>query len=70
MADPEIQIVSNERGEATAVLVPIGLWREIESERETAYLLRSETMRRRLLEAKQRQDGLSIESVVEKLEIE
>jgi antitoxin YefM len=69
MADPEIQIVSNEQGEATAVLVPIELWREIESERETAYLLRSDIMRRRLLEAKQRQDGLSIESVAEKLQI-
>jgi antitoxin YefM len=70
MADPEIQIVSNEQGEATAVLVPITLWREIESERETAYLLRSDAMKRRLLEAKQRQDGLSIESVAEKLEID
>jgi antitoxin YefM len=69
MADSEIQIVSNEQGEATAVLVPIELWREIESQRETAYLLRSENMRRRLLEAKQRSQGLSIESVAEKLEI-
>ena len=39
MANAEIQIVSNEAGEPTAVLVPIELWREIESERETAYLL-------------------------------
>jgi hypothetical protein len=34
----EIQFVSNEQGEPTAVIVPIELWREIESERETAYL--------------------------------
>jgi PHD/YefM family antitoxin component YafN of YafNO toxin-antitoxin module len=64
MASGEIQIVSNEEGETTAVIVPIELWREIESERETAYLLKSEAMRRRLLEAKQRQGGLSIEEVV------
>lgn len=69
MASPEIQIVSNESGQPTAVIVPIELWREIESERETAYLLKSETMKRRLQEAQQRQEGLSFEAVVEKLGI-
>jgi hypothetical protein len=42
---------------------------EIESERETAYLLKSETMRRRLLEAKDRQGGLPLEAVIEKLNL-
>ena len=69
MENAEIQIVSNEAGEPTAVIVPIELWREIESERETAYLLKSETMKQRLLTARQRQDGLSLEAVVEKLRI-
>ncbi|MBI3473321.1 MAG: prevent-host-death protein [Candidatus Solibacter usitatus] len=69
MADAEIQYVSNDSGEQTAVIVPIALWREIESERETAYLLKSETMKRRLLEAKDRHQGLSLEAVVEKLGI-
>ena len=69
MANTEIQIVSNESGEPTAVIVPIELWREIESERETAYLLKSETMKRRLLQATQRREGLSFEAVVEKLGI-
>ncbi len=69
MENAEIQIVSNEAGEPTAVIVPIELWREIESERETAHLLKSETMKRRLLAARQRQHGLSIEAVVEKLRI-
>lgn len=64
-----VQIVSNESGEPTAVIVPIELWREIESERETAYLLQSEAMKQRLLDAKERQGGLSIEAVVEKLTI-
>jgi hypothetical protein len=51
------------------VIVPIELWREIESERETAYLLRSETMKRRLLEAKDRKDGISLEDAHAKLGI-
>jgi antitoxin YefM len=67
MADAEIQFVSDERGETTAVIVPISLWREIESERETRYLLRSEVMKRRLLEAKDRQEGIPVEAAIEKL---
>jgi hypothetical protein len=67
--DVNIQIVSNEAGEPTAVIVPIELWREIASERETAYLLKSETMKQRLLAAARRQNGLSLEAVVEKLGI-
>lgn len=69
MADTEIQIVSNEAGEPTAVIVPIELWREIASERETAYLLKSETMKQRLLGAAGRREGLSLEAIVEKLGI-
>jgi len=67
--DADIQIVSNEAGEPTAVIIPIELWREIASERETAYLLRSETMKKRLMAAVQRRDGLSLEVVLEKLGI-
>ena len=69
VADSEIQIVSGENGEPTGVIVPIELWREIASERETAYLLRSDAMKDRLLQAAQRQTGLSLEAVVEKLGI-
>jgi antitoxin YefM len=54
VANKEIQIVSSESGEPTAVIVPIDLSREIESERETAYLLKSETMKDRLLQASRR----------------
>jgi PHD/YefM family antitoxin component YafN of YafNO toxin-antitoxin module len=67
MAEAEIQYVSNESGEPTAVIVPISVWRDIESERETAYLLKSENMKRRLLEAKERQHGLSIDEAVDQL---
>lgn len=69
MANTDIQIVSTESGEPTAVIVPIELWREIESERETAYLLNNETMKDRLLQAAHRQSGLSFEAAVEKLGI-
>jgi len=57
----DIQIVSNEAGEATAVIVPIALWKEIASERETAYLLKSETMRARLRAALDRRSGVPLD---------
>jgi len=66
---PEIQYVSDESGQPTAVIVPIELWREIESEKETAYLLKSDNMKRRLLEAKERQTGIPFEEALEKLGI-
>jgi antitoxin YefM len=52
-----------------AVIVPISLWREIESERERRYLLRSETMRRRLLDAKNRDEGVTLEDAVQQLKL-
>lgn len=69
MAQLSIQYVTDENGTTTSVIVPIELWREIEAERETAYLLKSEAMKKRLLEAKKRQDGIPFEVVREKLGI-
>ena len=63
----DIQIVSNEAGEATAVIVPITLWKEIASEREIAYLPKSDAMRQRLQAALDRRSGLPLEDVVTKL---
>jgi PHD/YefM family antitoxin component YafN of YafNO toxin-antitoxin module len=57
----ELQYISDESGRAVAVIVPIELWQEIESERETALLLNSPTMKQRLLEAKERTAGISLE---------
>jgi PHD/YefM family antitoxin component YafN of YafNO toxin-antitoxin module len=65
--EADIQIVSNEAGEPTAVIVPIELWREIASERETAYLLKSEPMRQRLLAALERRGGISLDEATAKL---
>ena len=67
--EPEIQYVSDESGQPVSVIVPIKLWREIESERETAYLLRSAKMKERLLQAKSREEGIPFEEALEKLGI-
>lgn len=67
--DSSIQYVSDENGQPVGVIVPIDLWREIESEKETAYLLKSPSMRQRLLDAKERQGGIPVEEALEKLGI-
>ena len=64
-----IQYISDEEGNPTGVIIPIDLWHEIISERETAYLLKSEAMKQRLLHAKNRRDGIPVEAVREKLGI-
>jgi hypothetical protein len=50
----DIQYISDAKGNPVGVIVPIEIWLEIESEQETTYLTKSETMKKRLLEAKQR----------------
>ena len=65
----DIQYISDAGGKSVGVIVPIELWQEIASERETAYLLRSETMKRRLLEAKARTGGVPLEDARAKLGI-
>jgi len=63
-----IQYISDEENKITAVIVPIDLWREIQSEKETAYLLKSETMRKRLIEAKNRkEEGIPFDEACQKL---
>ncbi len=54
MNDPQVQYVSDDQGEVTGVILSIQLWRDILSELETQHLLKSETMRQRLLDARQR----------------
>ncbi len=69
MSSTELQYVSNEDGQAVAVIIPIELWREIASEKETAYLLKSKKMGKRLAAAMKRGKGLPMEKVIEKLGI-
>ena len=63
----QIQYISDEHNNITGVIVPIDLWREIESEKETAYLLKSEAMKKRLLEAKMRKEDIPFDDAMEKL---
>ncbi len=67
--EPHVQYIADERGNIQGVIVPIEVWREILSERETAYLLNSEAMKQRLLQAMQRTDGIPFEQALEKLGI-
>lgn len=67
MKQADVQYISDETGKVTGVIVPISLWREIESGKETAYLLKSKAMKERLIEAKGRGAGIPFEVVCEKL---
>lgn len=63
----EIQYISDENNKITGVIVPIELWEEIQSEKETAYLLKSRKMKERLLEAKDRKEGIPFDEACKKL---
>jgi len=65
----EVQYISNKQNKVTGVIVPISLWHKLQSETETAYLLKSEVMKERLLAAKMRKEGVSVEETCEKLGI-
>ena len=69
MTSMNIQYVSDETGTPTAVIIPIELWRDLASEKETAYLLKSKTMKKRLLEAKKRREGIPFDEALKKLGI-
>ena len=63
----QIQYISDENDNITGVIVPIDLWQELQSEKETAYLLKGKTMKRRLLKAKKGKEGIPFEEVRTKL---
>ena len=67
MSQMNVQYISDEKGNTTGVIVPIELWNEIASEKETAYLLKSDAMSQRLREAKNRREGIPFEEVRKKL---
>ncbi len=66
---PQVQYVSDEDARITSVIVPIDVWHDLQSEKETAYLLKSEAMRERLLTARIRKNGLTLEEISEELDI-
>ena len=67
MARFDVQYVLDKNGRPKSVIIPLKLWREISSERETAYLLKSPVMKKRLLKAKQRSTGIPFETACKKL---
>ncbi len=69
MSQARLQYIADERGEIKGVIVPIELWRQIESDLETSYLLKSQAMRKRLLEAKKRREGIPLGEALAKLGI-
>ena len=60
----DLQYIADGDGRLKAVVVPIDTWRDIESELETTHLLRSESMRQRLLEALRRERGVPLEQAM------
>jgi len=64
----QVQYISDENNTVTAVIVPIDLWHELQAEKETAYLLKSETMRERLLAARRRKTGIPFEEANDPLD--
>ena len=65
MNEPALQYIADERGDITAVVVPIAAWREITAELETQHLLRSPVMRERLLAALGREGGYTLQEVLD-----
>jgi PHD/YefM family antitoxin component YafN of YafNO toxin-antitoxin module len=63
----DVQYVTDADGNPTAVLIPIELWNEIASARETEYLLRNPVMRERLLAARARTGGIPLAEAIGKL---
>jgi len=65
----ELQYIHDETGKETAVIVPIELWKEISSEKETAYLLKSKKMKKRIYHSRNRDSGLTLQEAHEKFGI-
>lgn len=63
----KINYISDEAGHRSAAIVPIDVWREIESEIETRYLLDNPAMRKRLLEAVSRSESISLSEATQRL---
>ncbi len=69
MARFDVQYVLDKNGRPKSVIIPLKLWQDIQSERETAYLLKSPAMKKRLLKAKQHSTDMPFETACKKLGI-
>jgi hypothetical protein len=70
MNDSQVQYVSDEQGQVTSVILSIELWKDILSELETHHLLKSDTMRQRLIGVRQRSNGVALEDAITELGME
>lgn len=62
MGKQNVRYVSDDNGEITDVIVPIGLWKKLGiGQDDTEYLLSSEPMKNRLLESIRRNEDISLE---------
>jgi antitoxin YefM len=64
MSTRELQLVSDEGGKVTAVVVPIEVWRDIASQIETNHLLKSAAMTRRVMEALQSSESIPLDAAL------
>jgi PHD/YefM family antitoxin component YafN of YafNO toxin-antitoxin module len=64
-----MQYICDSEGQKISVIVPIAVWQEIVADKETTYLLSSTNIRERLLRAKNRHAGISLEEACTKLGI-
>ncbi len=64
-----VQYISDKNNNITGVIVPIDLWKELQSEKETAYLLKNEVMKQRLIKAKNNKEGIPFDEACQKLGI-
>jgi hypothetical protein len=64
-----VQYISDKHNNITGVIVPIDLWKELQSEKETAYLLKNEVMKQRLIKAKNNKEGIPFDEACQKLGI-
>ena len=69
METTDVEFLSDKEGKPVAVVIPIEMWRDMESELETAYLLKSPAMKERLLKSMQSEGGITLEEVRAKLGI-
>jgi hypothetical protein len=69
MSTRDLQLVSDDSGRITAVIVPIETWKEITSQIETNYLVKSTVMKRRLQAAMRGGDAVSFDDAIQNAEL-
>jgi hypothetical protein len=69
MTSPQLQYIKDLKGKPIAVVLPIEYWNSIFPVNDTQYLNSSNKMKKRIIEAMNRNEGMSYEEVNEKFGI-